>query len=235
MINFIVVDDNIKFLDIISNVITKVMMKNKFAYKTHFFDEYDMSFFNVMKSSLTNKIYILDIETKNSSGIDIARRIRRDDIDSIIIFATVHNEAGLVLLKDDLMFLTFLCKFDDFENNLYRSISKALEYINHKSFIRFNDCGILYTIPIKDILYITKELNGRKCIIKTTLNDYKVGLTLKEIISLCGDSLVQTHRSCLINKDRVRVVNKKNNTIEFDNGVVIDLLSSMYKKGIECL
>lgn len=232
MINFIVVDDNNKFLEIMVEVITKVMMKNKFVYKTHSFDEYDDRFINIMESSLPNKIYIMDIETRNSSGIDMARKIRKNDVDSIIIFATVHNEAGLVLLKDDLMFLTFLCKFDDFENNLYNSINKALEFINHKTFIRFNDRGALYTIPIKDVLYVTKESNDRKCIIKTSSTEYKVNLTLKDVILLCGDSLVQSHRCCLINKDRVRVVNKKNNTIEFDNGVVIDLLSSMYKKGL---
>ena len=231
MINFIVVDDNDKFLDMI-DIITKVMMKNKFVYKTHAFNEYDDKFIDVMNSSISNKIYILDIETRNSSGIDIARKIRKVDIDSIIIFATVHNEAGLVLLKDDLMFLTFLCKFDDFENRLYNSINKALEFINHKTFIRFNDRGALYTIPIKDVLYVTKESNDRKCIIKTSLAEYKVNLTLKDVNSLCGDCLIQSHRCCLINKDRVRVVDKRNNTIEFDNGLVIDLLSSMYKKGL---
>lgn len=232
MINFIVVDDNDKFLDMMIDIITKVMMKNKFVYKTHAFNEYDDKFIGVMNSSISNKIYILDIETRNSSGIDIARKIRKIDIDSIIIFATVHNEAGLVLLKDDLMFLTFLCKFDDFENRLYNSINKALEFINHKTFIRFNDRGALYTIPIKDVLYVTKESNDRKCIIKTSLTEYKVNLTLKDVNSLCGDSLIQSHRCCLINKDRVRVVDKRNNTIEFDNGLVIDLLSSMYKKGL---
>lgn len=232
MINFIVVDDNNKFLDMMLEVITKVMMKNRFVYKTHSFNEYDERFINVMNSPMPNKIYIMDIETRNSSGIDMARKIRKNDVDSIIIFATVHNEAGLVLLKDDLMFLTFLCKFDDFENKLYRSINKALEFINHKTFIRFNDRGVLYTIPIKDVLYITKESTDRKCIIKTSSTEYKVNLTLKEVISLCEDNLVQTHRSCFVNKDRVRVVNKKNNIIEFDNGEVIDLLSSMYKKGL---
>ena len=163
MINFIVVDDNKKFLDIIMDVITKVMMKNSFVYKTHFFDEYDDSFLNIMNSSISNKIYILDIETRKSSGIDIARKIRKNDIDSIIIFATVHNEAGLVLLKDDLMFLTFLCKFDDFENKLSSSINKALEFIHHKVSIKFNDRGIIYTIPFNDILYVTKESSDRKC------------------------------------------------------------------------
>lgn len=232
MINFIVVDDNKKFLEIISDIITKVMMKNKFMYKTHSFDEYDDKFINIMNSSLANKIYILDIETKEASGIDIARKIRKKDIDSIIIFATVHNEAGLVLLKDDLMFLTFLCKFDDFENKLKTSINKALEFMHHKKSINFNDRGTIYNIPIGDILYITKESNDRKCIIKTSSTEYKINLTLKEIAELCKDELVQTHRSCLVNMNRVRVINKKNNIIEFENGETIDMLSSMYKKGI---
>ncbi len=232
MINFIVVDDNKKFLDIIMDVITKVMMHNKFIYKTHFFDEYDSGFYDIMNSSLSNKIYILDIETKNSSGIDVARKIRKHDIDSIIIFATVHNEAGLVLLKDDLMFLTFLCKFDDFENKLFSSINKALEYIHHRISIVFDDRGTIYTIPYNDILYVTKDSSDRKSIIVTVNKKYRVGLSLREIVKLCENRLIQTHRSCFVNMDRVRVVRKHDGIIEFDNGESIDLLSNMYKKGI---
>ena len=232
MINFIVIDDVKKFSEMIIDIITKVMMKNKFMYKTYSFDEYDDKFFEVMNSSLSNKIYIMDIETKNASGIDIARKIRKLDVDSIIIFVTVHNEAGMVLLQDDLMFLTFLCKFDDFENKLYNSINKALEFINHRISIKFNDKGTIYNIPVNDILYITKESNSRKSIIKTNSSQYVVNLTLSEIVSLCGDCLIQTHRSCFVNKDRVRVIDKHDNIIEFDNGEKIDLLSSSFKKGL---
>ena len=232
MINFIVVDDNRKFLDIMSDIITKTMMSNKFVYKTHKFVEYDSDFYDIMNSSLSNKIYILDIETREASGIDVARKIRKHDIDSIIIFATVHNEAGLVLLKDDLMFLNFICKFDDFENKLSNSINKALEFIHHKVNIKFEDRGTIYTIPLSDILYVTKESNDRKCIIKTANSEFKVSLTLKEVVELCDNKLLQTHRSCFVNMDRVRVVDKHDNIIVFDNGLSIDMLSSTYKKGI---
>ena len=232
MINFIVVDDIKKFSDIIIEVVTKVMMKNKFMYKTYSFDEYDDKFFEVMNSSLSNKIYIMDIETKSASGIDIARKIRKFDVDSIIMFVTVHNEAGMVLLQEDLMFLTFLCKFDDFENKLYNSINKALEFINHRASIKFNDKGTIYNIPVNDILYITKESNSRKSIIKTINSQYVVNLTLSEIASLCGVCLIQTHKSCFVNRDRVRIINKRDNIIEFDNGEEIDLLSSSFKKGL---
>lgn len=232
MINFIVVDDNKKFLDIMSDIITKTMMSNKFVYKTHKFVEYDSSFYDIMNSNLSNKIYILDIETREASGIDVARKIRKHDIDSIIIFATVHNEAGLVLLKDDLMFLNFICKFDDFENKLSNSINKALEFIHHKVNIKFEDRGTIYTIPLSDILYVTKESNDRKCIIKTSNSEFKVNLTLKEVVELCDNKLIQTHRSCFVNMDRVRVIDKHDNIIVFDNGLSIDMLSSTYKKGI---
>lgn len=232
MINFIVVDDNKKFLDIMSDIITKTMMSNKFVYKTHKFVEYDSDFYDIMNSSLSNKIYILDIETREASGIDVARKIRKHDIDSIIIFATVHNEAGLVLLKDDLMFLNFICKFDDFENKLSNSINKALEFIHHKVNIKFEDRGTIYTIPLSDILYVTKESNDRKCIIKTANSEFKVSLTLKEVVELCDNKLLQTHRSCFVNMDRVRVIDKHDNIIVFDNGLSIDMLSSTYKKGI---
>lgn len=232
MINFIVVDDNKKFLDIMSDIITKTMMSNKFVYKTHKFVEYDSSFYDIMNSSISNKIYILDIETREASGIDVARKIRKHDIDSIIIFATVHNEAGLVLLKDDLMFLNFICKFDDFENKLSNSINKALEFIHHKINIKFEDRGTIYTIPLSDILYVTKESNDRRSIIKTVNNEFKVSLSLKDVVQLCDNKLVQTHRSCFVNMDRVRVVDKHDNVIVFDNGSSIDMLSSTYKKGI---
>lgn len=232
MINFIIVDDNKKFLEIMVNVVTKVMMKNKFIYKTYSFTEYDNGFFDVMNSDMSNRIYILDIETREASGIDIARKIRKRDVDSVIIFATVHAEAGLVLLKDDLMFLNFLCKFDDFENKLYSSVCKALEFIHHKLSIKFNDRGTIYNVPIQDILYITKESGDRKSTIKTCNDSYRVNLSLKELSDMSCDSLVQTHRCCFVNMDNVRVFDRKKNVILFDNGEVIDLVSDKYKKGI---
>ena len=232
MINFIIVDDIKKYSDLICSVVTKVMMKNRFVYKTHVFNEYDDAFEKIMKSDLPNKIYIMDIETKEASGIDIARKIRKFDVDSIIIFVTVYNEAGMILLQDDLMFLTFISKFDDFESKLYSSVNKALGFIHHKPVIKFNDKGIIYTIPVNDILYVTKESTCRKSIIKTSYAEYSVNLTLKDIVDLCDGLIVQTHRCCFVNMDRVRVINKHSNIIEFDNSETIDLLSSNYKKGL---
>ena len=58
--------------------------------------------------------------------------------------------------------------------------------MHHRISLRFNDKGTIYTIPVNDILYVTKESNGRKSIIKTSYAEYSVNLTLKEIVDLCN-------------------------------------------------
>ena len=166
MINFIVVDDNHEIIKIVENIITKFMMNESIEYKINIFDDYDHKFNKVMNSKMPNKIYILDIETKSASGIDIARQIRKNDIDSVIIFVTAHEELGSVIIKESLMVLTFICKFDDFENKLRNAVDNSLKIVGNKKTIRFNDYNSIYTIPIKDILYITRDSIERKSIIK---------------------------------------------------------------------
>lgn len=230
MINFILVDDDQKFVEIVKALINDKMLKTKFDYKIHTFYDYDKKFFDGVEKIKNNKIYILDIETKSASGIDVARRIRDKDVDSVIIFVTSHNELGSEIVKEQLMFLTFICKFTNFEINLQNAITKSLEILNHKTTIRFTDTSVVYTIPIKDILYVTRDSIDRKCIIKTDYGEYRVGKTLADIKEIANGELVQTHRACLINEDRVRTYSKNDNTVKFDNGETIDLISSNYWK-----
>jgi len=230
MFNFIVVDDNERIVTMIKRYVNEQMMKNNLEYKTYTFFDYDRHFFEKMNKIKANKIYILDIETKSASGIDIARMIRNEDVNSVIIFVTAHNELGSIVLKEQLMFLTFICKFNDFENKLKQAIDKSLEVLEHKSVIRFSDCSVVYTIPVKDILYITRDSIDRKCIIKTDYTSYHVNKSLTELKEMANEELNYSHRACLVNKNRIRKIIKNENKIEFDNSEVIDMLSNNYKK-----
>ena len=230
MINFIVVDDNHEIIKIVENIITKFMMNESIEYKINIFDDYDYKFNKIMNSKMPNKIYILDIETKSASGIGIARQIRKNDIDSVIIFVTAHEELGSVIIKESLMVLTFICKFDDFENKLRNAVDNSLKIVGNKKTIRFNYYNSIYTIPIKDILYITRDSIERKSIIKTDYTIYKVSKPLVELKKLSGGELIQTHRACLVNKKRISKIDKTKRIITFDNGSTIDLLSENYKK-----
>ena len=230
MINVIVCDDNKKDLNNINRVVKKFFSGINKEYEIHDFCDYSKNFYKIVNAKIPSKIYLLDIETPSKSGIDVAREIRKKDIDSVIIFLTVHEELGNIVLKNDLLFLSFINKFDNLENRLSASLNKALVVINQKNTIRFQDRGIIYTINTNDILYLTKESFERKTIIKTDYTEFRVNKTLSEIIHMLDDSFIQTHRACFVNSNRVVKIDKINRIIEFDNNESIDLLSEKYRK-----
>lgn len=230
MINFIVCDDIVKDRKMIKNVISKYMMKNKLEYKTHIFDDYDDNFIEIVKKKLPFKIYILDIETPTRSGIDVARIIRHKDVDSVLIFLTGHQELSDIVMKNDFLFLSFINKFDNCENRLYNAIDKALKMFKIRKTIRFKDNGILYSLPIDDILYITRDSIDRKCIIVTDYNEFKVGKNLNELEKMVTSNFIKTHRACLMNKKRIISFNKTKRIVTFDNGTKCDLISTRFDR-----
>ena len=232
MINIIICDDNKKDREKKKKKVEIFMTNRKIEYKKYVFEDYDKKFINLIDTKISSKIYLLDIETPSASGIDIARRIRKKDVDSIIIFLTGHEELGNIVLKNDLMFLSFINKFDDFGSRLNNSLNKALDLLKTRKILRLNDRNITYTIDISDILYITKDSYERRTIIKTDYNEIKVNHSLNEIIGMLDNRFIQTHRACYINNDRLRKVDKTNKIITFDNGETIDLLSDKYKKDV---
>ena len=180
MINFIICDDDQQYRNLVEKVVTSYMMKNELEYKLHMFDDYNKQFLNIVEAKLPFKIYILDIETPTRSGIDIARIIRNKDIDSVLIFLTGHQELSQIVIKNEFLFLSFINKFDNFEEHLQKTLSKELKILKQRKTIKFKDRGTTYTICLDDILYITKDSVERKSIIKTDYTTFKISKTLTE-------------------------------------------------------
>ena len=230
MLNVIICDDNQRDLFKVETIIDKFMKRNKYEYNKHIFKDYNESFMNIIKSKLPFKIYILDIETPSRSGIDVARKIRKKDLESIIIFLTGHDELGRVILQNDLMFLSFVNKFDNIENRLSNILYKAINIIKYKKIIKIEEGNNTYIIDINDIIYFFYFTFSRKTTIKTDYTEYCVRKSLLDICDLLDDRFIRTHRACIVNKNRISRIDKVNKIIYFDNGYSTDLLSDKYKK-----
>lgn len=229
MINFIICDDKKEFRNEIINTIDAVMLKNNEAYKIYPYSEYNEDFIRVINNNLPLKIYVLDIEVKDKSGIDIARKIREKDIESMIVFITAYYEKYVKdILKSKFMFLDFINKQNDYKKELINTIEYALKNIKKKNIIRFKSGGIIYTLSTQDILYIWRD-KDRKCTIKTTSNEFTVSKTLLELYDLLDDTFVYSHRACIVNMERIEVYNKKQHMIVFDTGDTTDLVSNRFK------
>ena len=230
MLNIIICDDVKRDLDKVKNSTKKIMDSLKMKYNEIIFSDYDDSFIDIIVKKIPFKIYILDIETPSRSGIDVARIIRRKDYTSPIIFLTGHNDLGMELLTEDIPFTSFINKFVNYENRLKKSIINSINMLHKRKILRVNDGNTLYTINLDDILYLTKESVSRKTIIVTDYTEFQLSKSLQSIKELLDDNFVQTHRACVVNKNRVCKIDFKNKIICFDNNLEIDLLSNKYKK-----
>lgn len=230
---FVLCDDEKYFRGQIRKVIDRICMQNDEDYSVKEFAKYDKDFAKLIKTK-NPKIYILDIDMKdNISGIDIARNIRKNDWESVIILVTSHSELGFQALKAQIMLLDFISKYDNCNKNLESTITKAIELVNTKKTIRFETAGILYIVHINDILYIEKDTVERKCIIKTAYNEIPVNKTLNCMISELGNKFYLSHRSCLVNTSNIESIDWRNNIIHFKGGISIDLMSRDKKKGLK--
>ncbi len=233
MINFIICDDEIAILDIVKSIITKTMFPTSLEYKIHSFNKYDKEFYKTMNSSLPNKIYILDIEVHNKSGLEIAKEIREKDWNSIILMLTAHYELETLAFKSKILLFDFISKFDLYDKKIYESlltcINKVLEH--ERLIIKIN--RVIHRIEYNDILYITYNTYKRKTIIKAKNEEYEVNESLNAIKKRLKREFIVTHRACIVNKNNIKKINTKDKKIVFKNNESIDLLSRNYIRDVK--
>lgn len=235
MLNFIIYDDEKKFLDKNKKIIDKIMMNSDYDYKCFLFDDFNDQFKDVIKNDLGLKIYLLDIEGKSKSGLDIVRLIREkyDDWCSIIIMITSHNEFKYDALSNRLYLMDFINKLDNWEEILSEDINRIV-----KSYSSCSDCltyefnHSLKRIEYKNIIYIEKEKDSKKCIIHTTYGDYPIVSTICEVLDMLSDAFIKISRSTIINLHQVSEYDRANNEIMFLNGTKTNDISRLYKKDV---
>lgn len=233
MINFIIVDDLNFWVDCVSDKINKVLFNSNLNYKTYKFNDYNKDFFDIVLTNLENKVYILDIETENGNGIDIARKIRKNDKKSEIIILTAYSTEEYIskFLISSIRAMAFIDK-----NEIDILDEKLKEVINNyilDKVLKINTISSFNIIKIQDILYV--ETKNRKTLIHTISSVIKTSKNLHYIedkLKKECDFFVRTHRACIANLNNVIDFDFKNKKITFFNNKKCPLLSKSYKNNI---
>ena len=235
MITFVVYDDKKEFRNQLEKTIYKLAEQEKLDYQIKSYGEYDEDFQKTIQNYSTPKIYLLDIDVPNSeSGIDVAKKIRKNDWNSVIILITSHMDLGYEALKAKIMVLDYISKHHDWKANTIRTVKEALKRIGHNNVLILENGSMTHRIYLFDILYVVKDSVERKCIIKTVDgHSILVNKTLHEIGKMLDDRFYLSHRSCYINLERIIGVDWKKNTIYFEEGEKTDYLARNRKKGLK--
>lgn len=233
MVNFIVCEDEKDLRKIEVEEITKFMMNYDIDYKIHEFSEYDETFYKYVSKEDGFKIYLLDIVTKKSSGLNAARRIREeyDDWVSVVIMITSHPEFKYEALSSRLYLLDFINKLNNMENKIQEDLKIAMKhYDNRQKQIKYMYNRNFYNIELREIICIEKEQDSKRCVVTTKYGQQIIPGTLNSVYKMLDDRFLKVHKSLIVNKDEVREYEPSTNKLTFKNGDTTYLISRNKKK-----
>lgn len=236
MINFIICDDNKEFLKNQKNFIDKFMMKYDIEYKCSLFYEYNRDFNAAVEEDSGFKIFLLDIQTKNGSGLDAARIIREayDDWVSVIIIVTAFNEFKYEALGNRLYLLDFINKLNGYEDKLREDLERALKHYNKRDkSLKYEYNHVLKQVEFRHIIYIEKEPDSKRCRIRTSYGEQIINKNLNDTFKLLDERFIKTSRSMIINVDYIIEYDSVENMVKFKNGEFTYQVSRNMKKELK--
>lgn len=226
MIDFIMIEDDLYYLNKSKKVIDKVMMNYDIYYNFIAYDKYRKEFLN--KDNF--KIYIISY---NTDSIELIKYIREelDDWKSLIIILYKNNNDKNKILKENLFIVDYINKSKHFEEKLLRNIQICLKNFDQRpNSLRYTYKNILYNIEFNKIIYIEKEQDNKRCIIYTKNKKYYIQGTLTQVLNLLDNRFIKSSRSYIINTEEIMSYDIKSNILTFKNKTKLDGVSRDNKK-----
>ena len=234
MLRFIICEDNKEHLERFCNIINKVMMPYNFEYKINKFTQYNKEVEEIINEKGDIKVYLLDIELPVISGLEIASEIRENDLESIIIFITAHNEFKNDIFYSRLLATDFISKDSLWSDRFEDSMNYVVNILEKRQMLIFDYNHNTYRIPYSSINYIEKIQDNQKCIIHTENGEtFDIKETVTALAERLGPNFFKSHKSCIINLDKVKIIDYTNSKIVFQNNEFIYLLSNRMKKALK--
>ena len=214
MINFIIYDNDLSRVNICKEIIGIFMGDNNLNYGIYVFNNYFKGMIMHFNNEIEGKkIYLLNADIDEMSGIDLAKKIRHagDWISQIIILSSKGIYSGTSFALRLLM-LDFISDVDNFRKELTSSLDVAFNIINKQAALVFKNGSEIFQVLYSEIYYIEKNLNDNDATVFTKNNEYIVKYSINKLMDILGDDprFFKSHRSCIINLNNVEFKNVGN-------------------------
>lgn len=214
--NIIICEDTKEYIERIYKIVKLVFDERGLEYNIKAFKNYEQTI-NYVKSlnSYEDCLYILDIDLKqDKNGLSLGREIRNiDEYKGEMIYVTSYIHQMQSVFKYKLKILDFIDKGYDMENSIREALNAYLKIykdkIENESLV-FKVGTNVFIIKPSDIICIETDKSKKKIIIYTINNQISINLTLKEIQEDLSNQFVQIHRSIIVNKEHIKMVENIN-------------------------
>lgn len=246
MYNFVICEDNQNTASIIRGFVYEYAVQNDLDCNIYLFQNQFEKVIEFAESNLGHiNVYFLDIilNQDNTTGLTLARQIRKIDIMAYFIFITSHPELSLKVFQYKLKALDYIYKQDE---NIQKRIQECIDTIvNEMSKIgnidmtrqitlkRMND---FYTVSLNDIVYFETRPGSRMlyCILKDGA-EIEFYDTLKEVMNHLDSRFCHCHRSFIINLRQIRKLGSESGiySVTMSNGKVCDVSKTKWRELVE--
>ncbi|MBD5545222.1 MAG: response regulator transcription factor [Lachnospiraceae bacterium] len=141
----------------------------------------------------TFSVFFLDIQMKKMSGLDVAKKLRKEGYQGPIIFLTAFRE--YVFHGYEVHAMNYLLKPVK-EEPLFLCLDEIAKDLSASSYLYRNKQDII-SIPYKDILSFSSSLHYID--ILTVLEHFCQYATLNNIIEYLPQEFIRIHKSCIVN------------------------------------
>lgn len=211
MLNFVLCDDNISFLNGLEGMLSKLFIKHNLDAQIGLKTDCTSKLLEYVDTHSVDVLF-LDITLKNKNvGLTVAEEIRKINKSLHLIFTTGHFEYVMEAYKVNTF--DYLVKPIS-QDKLEETILRLTDYLDNSNnrFVKIN--GTTF-INQDDIHYIKKE--GMKLIYHTKHAEYETYNSFSKIKDTLSNDFVRCHKSFIANISNISHIEISTNTIFFNN------------------
>ena len=165
-------------------------------------------------------LLILDIDMPDISGLDLAEKLRANNLKLLIIFLSNHEEFVFKAIEFQPFRYIRKTKLETEMPIAIQSAVKIIKINSDKQIIINTDYGEM-KIMVSDIMYFETEMrkvavflkNGKKLIVNKNITEMQDHIQ--------NEKLIMIHRSCVVNVDHVHNIHDYAVTLDNDETLIV--------------
>ncbi len=207
MMNFVICDDNISYLNKLDKILDQLFLKNNFDAQVCFKSNQAYEVLDYVKNNNAN-VLILDINLKSDiSGIELAEKVRQTNKNIYFIFTTGHLEYAMLAYQVKTFdYIPKPVTSERLETTLIRLFDDATNLPN-----KFINVGNKTLVKQDDIQYIKKD--GMKIVFYTDKDKYETYNSFSKLENKLPEQFVRCHKSYIVNINNISNIESNTNTI----------------------
>lgn len=164
-------------------------------------------------------VYLIEMNMPDRSGLEIAREIRKEYSESVIVFLSDSAKTEEVLPTYELGAFRYILReeLEEKLNRCYESVFPVIDRKNSSAYV-IEKRGRVEKIPYKEILYLRKD--GKYVVITHKKGESRVRKALEEVWEeLKSDDFLRVEKGYIVNLNHAEKM--KSNELYMDNDAII--------------